>query len=93
MKDKELRIIYKEYFQEKMKQSPTYKAMFSKAVDEEKEYFKTIPKEDRVKLEKIIYSFIEAEDQMLEDTFVNAVKYAYKVFKEIENKKDNKKNI
>ena len=85
MKDKELRIIYKEYFQEKMKQSLKYKTMFSKTVDEEKEYFETIPKEDRVKLEEIIYSFIEAEDQMLEDTFVNAVKYAYKVFKEIEN--------
>ena len=85
MKDKELRIIYKEYFQEKMKQSPNYKIMFSKAVDEEKEYFETIPKEDRVKLENIICSFIEAEDQMLEDTFVNAVKYAYKVFKEIDS--------
>ena len=85
MKDKELRIIYKEYFQEKMKQTPKYKTMFSKAVDEEKEYFKTITKEDRVKLEEMICSFIEAEDQMLEDTFVDAVKYAYKVFKEIEN--------
>ena len=83
MKDKELRIVYKEYFQEKMKQSPKYKTMFSKAVDEEKEYFETIPKEDRVKLEEIIYSFIEAEDQMLEDTFVNAVKYACKIFKEV----------
>ena len=31
----------------------------------------------------IVSNFIEAEDQMLEDTFVNAVKYAYKVLKEI----------
>lgn len=85
MKDKGLRIIYKEHFQEKMKQSQKYKAMFSKAVDEQKEYLETVPKEDRVKLEKIIYSFIETEDQMIEDTFVNAVKYAYKVFKEIES--------
>lgn len=58
--------------------------MFSKAVDKEKEYFETISKEDRVKLENIIYSFIDAEDQMIEDTFVNAVKYAYKVFRKIE---------
>ena len=56
-----------------------------KETDEEKEYFETIPKEDRVKLEEIIYSFIEAEDQMLEDTFVNAVKYACKIFKEVES--------
>ena len=40
-------------------------------------------KEDKVKLENIIYSFIEAEDQMLEDTFVNAVKYSYRVFQEL----------
>ena len=40
--------------------------------------------DDKKKLERIIYNFIEAEDQMLQDTFVNAVKYAYKVFREIE---------
>lgn len=85
MKDKELKKIYKEFFQEKMKQSKEYKTMFSRAVDEEKEYAKSISKKDLEKVEKIISSFIDAEDQMLEDTFVNAVKYAYKVFKEIEN--------
>lgn len=85
MKDKKLRIIYKEYFQEKMKQSNQYKTLFSKAVDGEKEYFETIPKEEREKIEEIIYRFIDAEDQMLEDTFVNATKYAYKVFSEIKS--------
>ena len=85
MKDKELRTIYKEYFQEKMKQSQKYKTMFSKAVDEEKEYVKERSKKEKAKLEQIISNFIESEDQMLEDTFVNAVKYAYKVFKEIES--------
>ncbi|MBO4815747.1 MAG: hypothetical protein J5507_02180 [Clostridia bacterium] len=85
MKDTELRKIYREYFQEEMKQSEKYKTMFSKAVDEEKEYVKKISKEEKVKLEQIVSNFIEAEDQMLEDTFVNAVKYAYKVLKEIES--------
>jgi len=85
MKDKELRKIYREYFQEKMKQSNKYKTIFSTAVDEEKEYVKHISKKDLEKVEKIISDFIEAEDQMLEDTFVDAVKYAYKIFKEIEN--------
>ena len=85
MKEKELREIYKKYFQEKMKQSKKYKTMFSTAVDEEKEYAKFISKKELEKVEKIISGFIEAEDQMLEDTFVNAVKYSYKVFKEIEN--------
>ena len=49
MKDKELRKIYKEYFQEEMKQSEKYKAMFSKAVDEEKEYAKKISKKEKAK--------------------------------------------
>ena len=85
MKDRELKEIYKKYFQEEMKQSEKYKIMFSKAVDKEKEYVDFISENDKAKLEEIISNFIEAEDQMLEDTFVNAVKYAYKVFKEIEN--------
>ena len=55
---------------EKMKQSEKYKTMFSKAVDEEKEYFKTISKEDIVKLEEIIYSFIEAEDDRIFDNII-----------------------
>ena len=83
MGDKELKTIYKEYFQEKMKQSQKYKKMFSEAVDYQNEYLKTITQAEKLKVEKIIESFINAEDQMLVDTFVNAVRYAYKVFLEL----------
>ena len=83
MKDKELKRIYIEYFQEKMKQSEKYKTLFGKAVDELKDYLESKSEEEKKRVERIIDNFLGAEDQMLEDTFVNAVKYAYKVFKEI----------
>ena len=66
-----------------MKQSQKYKKMFSEAVDYQNEYLKTITQAEKLKVEKIIESFINAEDQMLVDTFVNAVRYAYKLFLEL----------
>ena len=53
------------------------------AVDCEKEYLSTIPIENKEKVEQLIDAFISAENQMLEDTFVFAVKYAYELFNEI----------
>lgn len=82
MDDCKLKTIYKEYFQNKIQQSKKYKELFSKAVDFEKEYLAT-RKSDIAKLEQIIDAFIYSQTQMLEDTFVYAVKYAYEVFNEI----------
>lgn len=82
MDDCKLKTIYKEYFQNKIQQSKKYKELFSKAVDFEKEYLAT-HKSDIAKLEQIIDAFIYSQTQMLEDTFVYAVKYAYEVFNEI----------
>lgn len=82
MQESKLKTIYKEYFQNKIQQSQKYKELFSKAVDYEKEYLLT-HKSDREKLEQIIDAFIHSQTQMLEDTFVYAVKYAYEVFNEI----------
>ena len=48
-------------------------------------YLKNILTEDRTIIENIIDKFIAAEDKLLEDTFVNAVKYAYKVFQDIKS--------
>ena len=82
MEESKLKAIYNEYFQNKIKQSKRYKELFSKAVDFEKEYLST-HKNDTAKLEQIIDAFISAQNQMLQDTFVYAVKYAYEVFNEI----------
>ena len=82
MDDCKLKTIYKEYFQTIIQQSKKYKELFSKAVDFEKEYLAT-HKSDIAKLEQIIDAFIYSQTQMLEDTFVYAVKYAYEVFNEI----------
>lgn len=82
MQESKLKTIYKEYFQNKIQQSKKYKELFSKAVDFEKEYLAT-HKSDIAKLEQIIDAFIYSQTQMLEDTFVYAVKYAYEVFNEI----------
>lgn len=82
MEYNKLKTIYKEYFQNKIQQSKKYKELFSKAVDYEKEYLLTHPS-DTSKLEQIIDAFIYSQTQMLEDTFVYAVKYAYEVFNEI----------
>ena len=81
MEECKLKTIYKEYFQNKIQQSQKYKELFSKAVHYEKEYLST-HKSDTEKLEQIIDAFIYAQTQMLEDTFVYAVKYTYKVFNE-----------
>lgn len=85
MNSKELKIIYREYFQEKMKSSNEYKKMFAEAVEYQNEYLKNVLTEDRMIIENIVDKFIAAEDKMLEDTFVNAVKYAYKVFQDIKS--------
>ena len=85
MDSKVLKTIYREYFQEKMKSSIEYKKMFAEAVEYQNEYLKNILTEDRTIIENIIDKFIAAEDKMLEDTFVNAVKYAYKVFQDIKS--------
>lgn len=85
MDSKELKIIYREYFQEKMKSSNEYKKMFAEAVEYQNEYLKNVLTEDRMIIENIVDKFIAAEDKMLEDTFVNAVKYAYKVFQDIKS--------
>lgn len=82
MEEIKLKAIYNEYFQNKIKQSKRYQELFSKAVDYEKEYLST-HKDDTAKLEQIIDAFIYAQTQMLEDTFVYAVKYAYDVFNEL----------
>lgn len=83
MKEKELKKLYYEYFQEKIKSSEKYKIKFNKAVDYANEQMKRFSKEDRNIIENIVDNFIMAENQMLEDTFVLAVKYAYKLFNEI----------
>lgn len=85
MDSKQLKIIYRECFEEKMKSSNEYKKMFAEAVEYQNEYLKNILTEDRTIIENIIDKFIAAEDKMLEDTFVNAVKYAYKVFQDIKS--------
>ena len=83
MDNQELKTVYKEYFQYKIKQSPKYKSMFGEAVDYQKKYLETVSKEDRIKIEKMVENFINAENQMLEDTFVYSFKYAYIVFNEL----------
>ena len=85
MDSKVLKTIYREYFQEKMKSSIEYKKMFAEAVEYQNEYLKNILTEDRTIIENIIDKFIAAEDKLLEDTFVNAVKYAYQVFQDIKS--------
>lgn len=83
MKESELKKLYYEHFQDKIKSTGKYKRKFSKAVDYVNEQGKRFSKEDMDVIDNIIENFIEAEDQMLEDTFVLAVKYAYKIFNEI----------
>ena len=83
MKEKELRKLYYEHFQEKIKSSEKYKIKFNKAVSYEKENLKRFSKEDIGIIENIVDNFILAENQMLEDTFVLAVKYTYKILNEI----------
>lgn len=83
MKDKELKKIYNKYFQETLKATKEYEKLFNYSTDMQQSFVSKLSKEDREEFENIIESFIVAEDQMLEDTFVNAVKHAYKVFKEI----------
>ena len=85
MKEKELRKLYYEHFQEKIKSSEKYKIKFNKAVSYEKEHMKRFSKDDKEIIENIVDNFIMAENQMLEDTFVFAVKYAYKIINEIKN--------
>ena len=85
MNSKELKTIYRECFQEKMKSSIEYKKMFAEAVEYQNEYLKNILTGDRTIIENIIDKFIAEEEKMLEDTFVNAVKYAYKVFQDIKS--------
>ena len=83
MEESKLKTIYNEYFQNKIKQSKKYKKLFSIAVDYEKEYLST-HKSETEKIEQIVDAFISAQNQMLEDTFICAVKYAYDVFNEIQ---------
>ena len=83
MEGEELKKIYREHFKESMKDSEEYKKMFNDAVDFQKSFVDKLSKEDKEVFDKIIEKFIGAEDQMLEDTFVNAVKYSYKVFQEL----------
>ena len=85
MKDQELKAIYNGYFSEIMKVSEKYQKKFNEAVDMQKLFTDKLSNEDKQVFDKIVESFITCEDQLLEDTFVYAVKYAYKVFKEIEN--------
>lgn len=84
MEGEELKKIYREHFKESMKDSEEYKTMFNDAVDFQKPFVDKLSNEDREIFDQIIEKFIGAEDQMLEDTFVNAVKYSYKVFQELE---------
>lgn len=79
----ELKKIYREHFRESMKDSEDYKKMFNDAVDFQKTFVDKLSKEDKEIFEIIIERFIEAENQMLEDTFVNAVRYSYKIFQEL----------
>ena len=83
MEEEELKKIYREHFKESMKDSEEYKTMFNDAVDFQKPFVDRLSKEDRQIFDQIIEKFIGAEDQMLEDTFVKAVKYSYKVFQEL----------
>ena len=83
MEGEELKKIYREHFKESMKDSEEYKTMFNDAVDFQKTFVDKLSKEDREIFDQIVEKFIGAEDQMLEDTFVNAVKYSYKVFQEL----------
>ena len=50
-----------------------------------KKNLKRFSKEDIGIIENIVDNFILAENQMLEDTFVFAVKYAYKILNEIKD--------
>ena len=83
MESTELKNIYTQYFKDSMKNSKEYKKMFNDAVDFQKTFVDKLSKEDKEIFEIIIEKFIEAEDQILEDTFVNAVRYSYKVFQEL----------
>lgn len=83
MKDRELKKIYNEYFQQTLKATKEYEKLFNDSTDMQKSFVSRLSKEERGEFEKIIESFIAAEDQILEDTFVSAVKYAYKVFQEL----------
>lgn len=83
MEGEELKKIYREHFKESMKDSEEYKKMFNDAVDFQKSFVDKLSKEDKEVFDEIIERFIGAEDQMLEDTFINAVKYSYKVFQEL----------
>ena len=85
MKDQELKAIYNQYFSEIMKASEEYHRKFNEAVDRQKPFTDKLSNEDKQIFDKIVESFITCEDQLLEDTFVYAVKYAYKVFKEVES--------
>ena len=85
MKDQELKGIYNNYFSETMKASKEYQRRFNEAVDMQKPFTDNLSNVDKQVFDKIVESFITCEDQLLEDTFVYAVKYAYKIFKEIES--------
>lgn len=85
MDDNVLKKLYNEYFQEKMKSSERYQDLFNEAVDYEKEYLENVSKEDKAIIENIVDKFIIAEEQKIEDTFINTIKCVYKVFQEINN--------
>ncbi len=67
-------------FKKTLKQTNEYKELFNCSADKQQLFVTKLSKEDKETFENIIDSFIVAEDQMLEDTFVNAVKYSYKLF-------------
>ena len=54
MKEKELRKLYYEHFQEKIKSSEKYKIKFNKAVSYEKENMKRFSKADKEVIENIV---------------------------------------
>lgn len=83
MEDKELKKIYNEYFRATLKATKEYETLFNDSADIQKPFVDRLSKEDRQIFDQIIEKFIGAEDQMLEDTFVSAVKYSYKVFLEL----------
>ena len=85
MRDQELKAIYNQYFSEILKPSEEYQRKFNETVDRQKPITDKLSNEDKQIFDKIVENFITCEDQLLEDTFVYAVKYAYKVFKEIES--------
>lgn len=83
MKDKELKKIYNEYFQQTLRATKEYERLFNDSTDMQRLFVSRFSNEEREEFEKVIESFISAEDQIFEDTFVSAVKYAYKVFQEL----------